>query len=598
MERGEDVGIGLNAGDVLAERYLLSDLLSESTHGRFWRARDLVLERDVAVHVVAPDATCGDRLVEAARSAAPLHDPRLLRVLDAHQGGRHCYVVNEWGAGRSLDDIVITEGPLAPRRAAWIVAEVADCLAAAHEAGLAHGWLVPENVLIDQNGNVRLIGFGVEAALHGLPPGRRQVDLTDLISLLYAALTGKWAGVTASQLPAAPAEHGTVLRPRRVRAGVPRILDGLCDELLNPLAPTRTAGSHRHDVSTARGIADLLHEFVGDAGQVLAIPLVPPAAPPDAPTPVAPAEVVPPVAPATAPSEPVGEATQAGMPLFHDDDEVGWLRTQGTNAAPPPEPTPLTPRPLFAPDPPAGQPVRRARPGVVAPPADYWPWDEPRDVTATGTGVGRHAGDTSTQPPVVPGRRWFQLALLVGFVTVVILAALMAWQVGKNSSPPDTSPTPGGPTTSTGTPEPFTHISGTDFDPEGDPAEEYPELVPLALDGKPVTQWTTQTYRENFGPGGLKDGVGLLLDLGASRAVRQVDVTTSGGDTAYAIYLSPDPITSVDAMEPAAQSEGDGKVKIDLAQGSTARYVVVWLTSIPQHEDGFRGAISEIAVKG
>ena len=51
-------------------------------------------------------------------------------------------------------------------------------------------------------------------------------------------------------------------------------------------------------------------------------------------------------------------------------------------------------------------------------------------------------------------------------------------------------------------------------------------------------------------------------------------------------------------MEPAAQSEGDGKVKIDLAQGSTARYVVVWLTSIPQHEDGFRGAISEIAVKG
>ena len=129
--------------------------------------------------------------------------------------------------------MLANDGPLQPRRAAWIVSEVADSLALAHEAGLAHGRLVPENVLLDHHGQVRIIGFGVDAALHGLPPGRRSADLVDVAALLYAALTGKWAGVSSSQLPDAPTDHGAVLRPRRVRAGIPRALDALCDQVIN-----------------------------------------------------------------------------------------------------------------------------------------------------------------------------------------------------------------------------------------------------------------------------------------------------------------------------------------------------------------------------
>ena len=231
----------MQAGDVLAERYRLDDLLAENGTGRFWRAHDLVLHRAVAVHVLPADDERAHAVIEAARGAGPVIDRRLLRVLDAESADGRCYVVNEWGQGDSLDILLTREGPLPPRRAAWLVGEVADTLAEAHTAGLAHGRLVPENVLIDQHGQVRIIGFGVDAALRGLPPGRIGVDEIDLAGLLYCALTGKWAGASESAVPPAPEVHGEVLRPRRVRAGIPRMLDALCDQVLNPQHASRAA---------------------------------------------------------------------------------------------------------------------------------------------------------------------------------------------------------------------------------------------------------------------------------------------------------------------------------------------------------------------
>ncbi len=158
-------------GDVLADRYRLTDLLTESGGGRFWRAFDSVLQRDVAVHIIACDDERAPLLREAARTSATVLDRRMLRVLDIDEAADRCFVVNEWGSGTSLDILLADGEPLSPTVAAWVVAEVADSLALAHEAGVAHGRLVPENVLIDHDGAVRLIGFAVDAALHGLPLG-------------------------------------------------------------------------------------------------------------------------------------------------------------------------------------------------------------------------------------------------------------------------------------------------------------------------------------------------------------------------------------------------------------------------------------------
>ena len=63
-------------------------------------------------------------------------------MLDVERIGELCFVVNEWGSGTSLDIMLASNGPLSPRRGAWIVSEVADSIAAAHAHGVAHGLLV------------------------------------------------------------------------------------------------------------------------------------------------------------------------------------------------------------------------------------------------------------------------------------------------------------------------------------------------------------------------------------------------------------------------------------------------------------------------
>ncbi|MDN5745571.1 MAG: protein kinase family protein, partial [Nocardioidaceae bacterium] len=254
------------SGDVLAGRYQLIDLLSESGGGRFWRAHDAILERYVALHVIAVGDPRATLLIEAARTSARVLDSRILRVLDAEEEDGLCFVVNEWGTGTSLDVLVTHSGPLGPRRSAWLVADVAGAIATAHAAGVAHGRLNPENVLIDRYGAVRLIGMCVDAALHGLPPAEPAADLEDLGGLLHCALTATWPGPSGSIVPAAPREHGHFLSPRQVQAGVPTQLDQVWREFdcTAKHGRRRRLGSEHPDVTSAHGIAQELLEFVGD----------------------------------------------------------------------------------------------------------------------------------------------------------------------------------------------------------------------------------------------------------------------------------------------------------------------------------------------
>lgn len=636
----------LHAGDVLARRYRLDELLVESSGARFWRAHDQVLDRAVAVHVVARSDPRSSGLLDAARRTAPHHDRRLLRVLDADQTDEICYVVNEWGSGTSLDILLAGSGPLLPRRAAWIVSEVADSLTRAHDAGLDHGRMVPENVLIDRQGQVRIIGFGVDAALHGLPAGRRSADLVDTVAVLYAALTGKWPGVSVSLLPRAPMVHGEVLRPRRVRAGIPRPLDALCDQVINP-----TSGHTQrslHDLTTMAGVAEALAEFVGDPTGMAAggtwtghapsqggpptqpvrrIEPLASAVPPVPPSPVPPARswpepepdadpepqpeptaVVPlvdgPAPEPTAPAEPSELATQAGIPVFDENDEVGWIATRSDAPAPPPPFEDKPVKPLFAPDPEDGQPVRRPRPGSAAAQSpDYWPWES----TGQGSSSGVHTGSgvwppselTDTGDDVVPGRNWFRLAMVLALGLVVLVVSVAAFHIGSDNGDDEPDDTSSSEPSAPAAPTAFTDITAVDFDPQGaSPQTEYPELVPLALDGDPATVWRTSTYDQNFGPAGLKTGVGLVIDLGSTQAVREIDVTTAGGPTTVAAFVTADSPTGVADLTPVGTADGDGDLTIALDEAVSGQFVTVWLTSLPAVDGGFRGSVAEVAVKG
>lgn len=616
-------------GDVLAGRYRLVDLLQESGGGLFWRAHDRVLARHVALHVIASDDDRAPGLLRAARHSATVSDRRLLRVLDAEERDGICYVVNEWGSGTSLDVMLTNDGPLSPRRAAWIVSEVGIAIATAHAAGATHGRLVPENVLIDNSGNVRVVGFAVDAALHGLPEGRQSADVVDLAALVYAALTGKWAGVSRSNLPAAPDDNGRVLRPRQVRAGVPRPLDALCDEVINAERATN-GGSHArvdHDLRTARGITELLCEFVGDPTSLVAEEearrhgpppnhVTPP--PPDESTGtdidhVAPPAPEPPYSTpasangAAAPAPTAGEQpTQAGLPIFDDEaDDVSWLNPR-SDAPPPPPPFEEPPeRPLFAPDPPPGSRTPATTPGEQHPspvptpavpgpgpgpgPGGYWPWD-------TSTGSGPITG--TTEQVVIPGRSWLRLAGIVAGATLLLVAVVFAYHFGSDNDESGTPGTDVEPTTVPTTGEPVEISSVADFDPQGN-GDENPDRVALTHDGDPATAWPTLTYDQNFGPGGLKFGLGLVIDLGSARTVSGIDLKLVGEPTDVEVYVTDASPASVDDLTPVAAETLGTDAAIDLAEPAEGRFVTVWLTSIPGVEGGkFRAEVAEVAVRG
>ncbi len=489
----------IRPGEVLAGRYRLVDLLDESGGGLFWRAFDSSLDRSVAVHIIPGDDERAGLIKEAARTSARVVDRRLLRVLDVDEADGLCFVVNEWATGTSLDILIADEGPLAPRRAAWLVSEVAATIEVGHAAGVAHGRLVPENVLIDRSGSVRVIGFAVDAALHGLPPGRVSADVVDLGGLVYFALTARWPGVSRSAVKPAPLDHGRVLRARQVRAGVPRVLDALCDAVLEP--DGTGPGAHARgnvDLSTAGGISDALREFVGDpsgladaervamrrreAGLPGALPaeagalvLPGPDAQPTASEPAAPEpDALEPAtsesaAPEPGPSEPASarleaqdptptladlpadlppgdQPTEAGIPIFDDSGGVSWLSARADQPPPPPPFEPPVERPLFAPDPVDGRPARRARAvaGAGVPTGAggaFWPWD-----TTTGhgsrVGTGSGTGSGTIEPvrdlpdePSHPGRSWLWLAGVVAAALVTLLAVVFAFNLGTGRAP-------------------------------------------------------------------------------------------------------------------------------------------------------------------
>ncbi|HYJ66828.1 MAG TPA: protein kinase family protein [Nocardioidaceae bacterium] len=540
-------GHAIQPGSILAGRYRVDDLVGEAAGSTTWRAFDEILNRSVSIRAVAADDPRCPAFLDAARSSTAVSDPRFLPVLDAvpDEDGI-AYVVREWSRGLPLS-VILREGPLPSRRAATIVGEVAEALSVAHDVGMPHRAINPSTVLVKESGAVRITGLGTEHALRAAAPAPKpnaandpnidtvarhageQVDARALGRIFYACLVARWPGGRGFGLPPAPTEHGRLLRPRQVRAGVSRGADRVSDRILG-----QPPHHHAKPLTTARAIADQLATVEDDDSML-------------------------------ADTEITGE--------------ISMLPAAAGNGFPGPPPALLPSRPRPAPPPRQVSRLERSR-------------DFARQATE--------------------GHRkliWLGIALLVALATLVGIV------VGRQSADETTAATGNGGRGAAGTTEAVAlEAHANDFDPlPNGNEEENAEEAHLAVDGDPETGWTTKSYYTYPELGHLKDGVGLMIDLGDDHTVTDVTVDFGASPTSYEIWATPEGTTAAPNVAPPASPEGSSDLwesafaktnseqrsKVSLDPSITTRYVLVWLTKLPPDDDGtYTGVVNEVTIEG
>ena len=220
-----------------------------------WKATDQLLNRPVTIYLL-PRGPVPRAVVDAVQSAAKVSDPRLATIYDSDFDERCAYIVTEWTPGTHLEDLVLSGLPN-PALAAAMIADAADALAVAHQAGLPHLRLTPRSIRWDNASGLKITGLGLDAALCGSTDMAERgaaledpvaADSTALARMLYALLTGYWPGDEPTALPPAPRHKGNVCTPRQIRAGVPAMLDAIAYRGLQgqaadaPLRPQTPAG--------------------------------------------------------------------------------------------------------------------------------------------------------------------------------------------------------------------------------------------------------------------------------------------------------------------------------------------------------------------
>ncbi len=148
----------LGPGSVISH-YRIEAPIGSGSFATVFRARDITLQRSVALKVLKPGAP-GTALAEA-RSAASLNHPNICTIFSVDDGEGVPLIAMEYLRGQSLHRLLEREGALAPERARSIAYQVASGLAAAHASGIVHGDLKPENIMVTGEGVAKILDFGL-----------------------------------------------------------------------------------------------------------------------------------------------------------------------------------------------------------------------------------------------------------------------------------------------------------------------------------------------------------------------------------------------------------------------------------------------------
>jgi serine/threonine-protein kinase len=230
-------------GERIADRYELQEVVGHGGMSTVYKAHDSLLERNVALKVLHQqyneDEDFVERFKHEARSVAQLQHPNIVTVIDRGEEDGRQYIVFEFIDGENLKELVVRKGRLGLRDALEIAREIAHGLAFAHDHGLVHRDVKPQNVLLNGDGRAKVTDFGIARSLdvdHGVTqtgtilgtsnyiapeqasgqPVDAHTDVYSLGIVLYEMLTG--------ELPF-PGESFVAIAMKHIQEPSPNVLD-------------------------------------------------------------------------------------------------------------------------------------------------------------------------------------------------------------------------------------------------------------------------------------------------------------------------------------------------------------------------------------
>lgn len=558
---------------LVAGRYQLVDALGDPrAPGPLprWQARDTLLQRSVVLSLV-PEGPLAEPTLQACRAGAHLTTSALVRVLDvldlrdnpatARPSAAAGAIVAEWVEGESLESLLVRDGPLpdAAARAVGLAAgDVLADIARICPAELGDLLLRPADVIVCPDGRVAV------ALDRTCPPRHTPAGPAEQVAaLVYAALTarwpraGRWAAAYSEEVRAEPAGDASA--------------DSAAETRLEPL-PDELPGAWSH----ARELADRSVARVGAASGGTS-------------------------------SHPTRVAAGAVAGPKHP---TATVRVASALPTPPGGPRPGAPH--------------RVRAGIdagldaVVARALTRDHDVPlatlmADLRALDLGSTPEPAELATPPRL--------LARAVPVAVGLVLAAgfgLLAWQaadtgqtdVGGIPVRPRLLHSSSSPTPSV-TPSPKPQPSPVDLtiagvrtlDPYGD-GHEHDDLAGAAIDANPATSWRTALYYRRPDFGGLKPGVGLLLDLGAPTRLGTLTVSSVSAGGAFDVYAADTPLSAPPPDDPLARvgfEKDVQRVDLDGRDRPAARWVLLWWRELPPATDvpsAYRLQVSEIRMTG
>ena len=161
----------LESGAVLAQRYEIVKILGEGGMGAVYKARDIELNRMVALKVIRPDLARNQAIIDRFKQelllAHQVTHKNVIRIYDLGEGDGVKFITMEYIEGEDLRSIIFQKKKLAPEEAVDIMQQVCRALEAAHGVGVIHRDLKPQNIMRDKNGRILVMDFGLARTLGG-----------------------------------------------------------------------------------------------------------------------------------------------------------------------------------------------------------------------------------------------------------------------------------------------------------------------------------------------------------------------------------------------------------------------------------------------